>query len=594
MGGWGDREQKFPYLISLNFLMFLLCLFRGFFSPSPTRPISPSVFLRLSRYYYWVYIQKNPCYTSTNSLFISTGKASLMKLVRDIMTTDVVSISPANKIKTAIILMKNHHVGGLPVLDSDRPVGVIEYRDIIGKDSDIQIQSIMERDFVTIPPQISVTDAADLMTKIGAGRLLVVEGGVLSGVVTIKDILPELGRSVDTLTGLARADAMRDWGIAALKRGMEITVIFIDLDDFGKFNKEYGHVVGDLVLKHVSKVLQENVDEDKDLLCRYAGDEFVIVTTRHANEASELAALLSDQIQFEENPELPEPVTGTIGVYGGKRTKEREDVHFAATLDNLINLASKACTAAKKPHAEPEYIYEEDLPEIPEAVASTGEDAGVIEGDVEYESPVGLIDKEDTAAEAIEEIPEDEFITELSEEEIARLEAEEAARSASRARVEEVPDEPAAEVAEEVVDEPAAEVAGESAPRKRLRINALNFSWDGSSAATAEVELVSGGKSKKRSRSGMAMGSNALRLVVEATADAVCEFLPSQDYGVVTESVNIVRSGTEDNVVLVTALFVTPKAQMRMAGSCLVRQDAYRAAASALLDAINRQMESLL
>ncbi len=43
-----------------------------------------------------------------------------------------------------------------------------------------------------------------------------------------------------------------------------------------------------------------------------------------------------------------EPVSFTTGVFGGRRHKERESVHYAATIDNLINIASKNCIANKK------------------------------------------------------------------------------------------------------------------------------------------------------------------------------------------------------------------------------------------------------
>jgi hypothetical protein len=40
-------------------------------------------------------------------------------------------------------------------------------------------------------------------------------------------------------------------------------------------------------------------------------------------------------------------VTFSVGLYGGRRSKERENTHYAATLDNLINLASRDCTRSK-------------------------------------------------------------------------------------------------------------------------------------------------------------------------------------------------------------------------------------------------------
>ena len=487
-----------------------------------------------------------------------------MKTIRDVMTSDVIRLSPTNKIKTAIILMKGHNIGGLPVLEEDQVVGVLDYHDVLGKDNDTLVQHIMDREFVTVPPEMSVADAANLMTRIGSGRLLVMHNGQLIGVVTRADLLPELGKSFDPITGLPRADAMRDWGIEALKRGLEITVIFMDLDEFGQFNKKYGHITGDRVLKHVARILQTHVEEERDMLCRYAGDEFVVVTTRNSEDARALADLLNEKVRTTENQELPEPVTGSIGVHGGKRTKEREDVHYEATLDNLINLASKSCTRAK----------------------SQGVAVALPDG-------VGILPP--PAAPPLEPPPE----------------AAAAAPAAERAQ-EPVPVQPAAPPVEPSPEAAAAAPAAEQAPERapvqpaarreefvagptrRLRIQGLNLSWGAGSTVTAEVELADGDNAHKSSRSGFALGNNALRLVADATAEAASQFLPTPGYGVIAESVQVVPTGTGGDVVLVTALFITPQSQVRASGSSVVKQDAYRAAAAALLNAVNRHISTLI
>jgi IMP dehydrogenase len=429
-----------------------------------------------------------------------------MKTVRDVMTTDIIWLTPENKVKTAIILMKGRGIGGLPVLDGDQVVGMLYYHDILGRDTEIPVQHIMNTEFVTIPPNMPIADAADLMAKIGHGRLLVVEGPKLVGLVTRGDLLPEIGKSLDLLTGLLRVDAMRDWGINALRRGQEITVIFIDLDQFGGFNKKYGHITGDRVLKHVAGILQASVDEERDLLCRYAGDEFVIVTIRPGDEARVLASEIGERIRATQDPDLPEPVTGTLGVYGGKRTKERDQVHYDATLDNLINLASKACTLAKS-------------------------------------TPAASLDGSGA---------------------------------------------PATSKAPEVPLPTAAPVVRES--ERLLNIQSLNLSWGAGETATAEVEITDGTTSHKRSRSGFALGKSALRLVADAAADAVSEFLPPSGYGIMAENVHVVSDSNSEDIVLVTVLLVTPQKQIRVSGSSIIKQDAYRATAAALLDAVNRQI----
>lgn len=53
-------------------------------------------------------------------------------------------------------------------------------------------------------------------------------------------------------------------------------LILIDVDHFKFFNDEYGHIVGDKVLKHVALSLR-NAFRSKDILCRWGGDEFMIL-----------------------------------------------------------------------------------------------------------------------------------------------------------------------------------------------------------------------------------------------------------------------------------------------------------------------------
>ena len=53
-------------------------------------------------------------------------------------------------------------------------------------------------------------------------------------------------------------------------------VVLCDVDDFKGINDTYGHDVGDNVLKVVTKVLMNNT-RSTDIVCRYGGDEFLVV-----------------------------------------------------------------------------------------------------------------------------------------------------------------------------------------------------------------------------------------------------------------------------------------------------------------------------
>ena len=84
----------------------------------------------------------------------------------------------------------------------------------------------------------------------------------------------------DSLTGLySRRYILErlDEEVERSKRYGEIlSVAMIDVDDFKKINDEYGHDVGDEVLRHVSKGMSESV-RSIDMIGRYGGEEFLII-----------------------------------------------------------------------------------------------------------------------------------------------------------------------------------------------------------------------------------------------------------------------------------------------------------------------------
>lgn len=58
--------------------------------------------------------------------------------------------------------------------------------------------------------------------------------------------------------------------------GHTLAVIMLDLDNLKQINDTYGHIVGDSVLKHISRIMLDSTRET-DVVCRYGGDEFIIL-----------------------------------------------------------------------------------------------------------------------------------------------------------------------------------------------------------------------------------------------------------------------------------------------------------------------------
>jgi diguanylate cyclase (GGDEF)-like protein len=277
-----------------------------------------------------------------------------MNTVRDLKLLPV-WVDPRHLALTALHVMLGHRMKALGVLNGTELVGTVALEDLLGAPEGARIESLMKAPAPVITADLEVRMVAQMFVDDDIDFAPVVDGDIYLGMVTPVMLLRELGQSYDPLTKLSWSDQLREWGVDHLKKGEEVTIIFVDLDRFGIYNKKYGHIVGDKVIQKVASFLSEHIDRELDVLVRYGGDEFAIGTLRDRDESEALAELLVKRFNGEvEGAE--EPVSFSTGVFGGRRNKERESVHYAATIDNLINIASKNCIANKRKAREEETV----------------------------------------------------------------------------------------------------------------------------------------------------------------------------------------------------------------------------------------------
>ncbi|WP_404376091.1 diguanylate cyclase [Vreelandella aquamarina] len=103
--------------------------------------------------------------------------------------------------------------------------------------------------------------------------------------------LEKLSR-IDGLTGVINRRYFeevlaREWS-TALRNGLSMTVIMLDIDYFKAFNDYYGHQAGDHCLQSVARSLQQRLRRGNDLVARYGGEEFII-TLQDTNREQAMA-----------------------------------------------------------------------------------------------------------------------------------------------------------------------------------------------------------------------------------------------------------------------------------------------------------------
>jgi CBS domain-containing protein len=160
-------------------------------------------------------------------------------LVKDIMTPSPITISVHAKVREAAGLLRKNRIGGLPVMDGERIVGIVTESDIISllnvgdlsddlwlpsplevievpvrefinwektkkalsNIGDSEISEVMSGEVIAIGEDADVEEGAAIMLREGIARLPVITGNRLVGIVTRADIVRGIGSAYESGKG---------------------------------------------------------------------------------------------------------------------------------------------------------------------------------------------------------------------------------------------------------------------------------------------------------------------------------------------------------------------------------------------------------
>jgi diguanylate cyclase (GGDEF)-like protein len=126
----------------------------------------------------------------------------------------------------------------------------------------------------------------------------------------------------------------------ARRYGTGMAVIMADIDQFKRLNDEFGHVLGDEVLRQVSSLFHQQLRKI-DVVCRYGGEEFgILLTQTTAQHAMNIAEKLRKMVAGWQFPGVPRMVTISAGAAAFP--------DHGTTRDALVKAADSALYTAKQ------------------------------------------------------------------------------------------------------------------------------------------------------------------------------------------------------------------------------------------------------
>jgi len=203
------------------------------------------------------------------------------------------------------------------------------------------------------------TDARSGEHQVGQQRLAVAVGEAIKLALSNLNLQNKLREQAirDPLTGLLNRRFLEETlardVYRAQRRNSPLCVAMLDLDDFKQFNDTFGHDAGDSLLRELGRVIREKLRKS-DILCRYGGDEFVLVLSDSplpdAKKRVEQICAMVKEMQSDQAEPRPGAMTMSAGI-----AQAGVDASNPA---ELLRAADKALYAAKTAGRDRVAVYQ--------------------------------------------------------------------------------------------------------------------------------------------------------------------------------------------------------------------------------------------
>ncbi|SEM75847.1 CBS domain-containing protein [Paenibacillus sp. OV219] len=118
----------------------------------------------------------------------------MTRLVKDLMSTNCVTATLLDNVYELAVLMRDHDIGFVPIVDGQKLIGIVTDRDLVVRgyaekhSGSTAVSEVITTDIRTIDSNTTVDDAARMMADHQIRRLPVVQDGNLVGIVSIGDL----------------------------------------------------------------------------------------------------------------------------------------------------------------------------------------------------------------------------------------------------------------------------------------------------------------------------------------------------------------------------------------------------------------------